>query len=119
MAPAAILPASIRIPENWNTFWADKATLKLPPGHGVSHGSCTALHCPTVIPKIKNIWTLPKKTAHYFISNIALTGYIPLCDFRQPASAAYTDTSAGLCAACGLLEIAEHVDECEKNLYRT
>ena len=27
----------------------------------VSHGSCTALHCPTVIPKIKNIWTLPKK----------------------------------------------------------
>ena len=63
--------------------------------------------------KNKNIWTLPK-TAHYFISNIALTGYIPLCDFRQPASAAYTDTSAGLCAACGLLEIAEHVDECEK-----
>ena len=66
--------------------------------------------------KNKKYLDIAKKTAHYFISNIALTGYIPLCDFRQPASAAYTDTSAGLCAACGLLEIAEHVDECEKNL---
>lgn len=69
--------------------------------------------------KNKKYLDIAKKTSHYFISNIALTGYIPLCDFRQPASAAYTDTSAGLCAACGLLEIAEHVDECEKNLYRT
>ena len=29
-----------------------------------------------------------KKQTTTFISNIALTGYIPLCDFRQPASAA-------------------------------
>ena len=48
---------------------------------------------------------IAKKTAHYFISNIALTDYIPLCDFRQPAEPAYLDTSAGLCAACGLMEI--------------
>lgn len=58
-----------------------------------------------------------KKTAHYFISNISLTDYIPLCDFRQPAKPVYWDTSAGLCAACGLLEIAEHVDGNEKELY--
>ena len=27
------------------------------------------------------------------------------------------DTSAGMCAACGLLEISKHVDEYEKALY--
>lgn len=58
-----------------------------------------------------------KKTAHYFISNISLTKDVPLCDFRQPAEPAYLDTSAGLCAACGLMEIAEHVEEEEKALY--
>lgn len=60
---------------------------------------------------------IAKRTAHYFISNIALTDYVPLCDFRQPAEPAYLDTSAGLCAACGLMEIAEHVDEHEKQMY--
>lgn len=59
-----------------------------------------------------------KKTAHYFISNITLTDYVPLCDFRQPQEPAYLDTSAGLCAACGLLEIAEHVGAEEKWVYR-
>lgn len=62
---------------------------------------------------------IAKKTAHYFIANLALTDYLPLCDFRQPDSASYVDASAGLCAACGLLEIAEHVSPNEKALYRT
>lgn len=60
---------------------------------------------------------IAKKTAHYFISNISLTNHIPLCDFRQPQTPVYLDTSAGLCAACGLMEIAEHVGEEEKQLY--
>lgn len=60
---------------------------------------------------------IAKKAAHYFISNIALTDHIPLCDFRQPAMPEYLDTSAGLCAACGLLELAEYVGENEKMLY--
>lgn len=59
-----------------------------------------------------------KKTAHYFISNVALTDHIPLCDFRQPADPVYWDASAGLCAACGLMEIAAHVGEEERGLYR-
>ena len=67
----------------------------------------------------KKYLDIAKKTAHYFITNIGLTDYIPLCDFRQPASSDYTDTSAGLCAACGLLEIAEHVEGPDKELYRT
>lgn len=59
-----------------------------------------------------------KRTANYFISNITATGYVPLCDFRQPEAPAYLDTSAGLCAACGLLEITEHVGEAEARMYR-
>ena len=59
-----------------------------------------------------------KKTAHYFISNIALTDHIPLCDFRQPENPVFLDTSAGLCAACGLMELAAHVSEEEQGLYR-
>ncbi|MEG0565404.1 MAG: glycosyl hydrolase family 88, partial [Hungatella sp.] len=43
--------------------------------------------------------------------------HIPLCDFRQPKDPQLLDTSAGLCAACGLLEIAEHVPEHEKWIY--
>lgn len=58
-----------------------------------------------------------KKTAHYFISHACLTDYIPLCDFRQPSAPPCVDASAGLCAACGLLEISEHVKEEEKWLY--
>lgn len=59
-----------------------------------------------------------KRAAHYFISNIAVTDYIPLCDFRQPAQPRYLDASAGLCAACGLLEIGEHVEDRERWMYR-
>lgn len=58
-----------------------------------------------------------KKVAHYFISNVSSTGYIPLLDFRQPDEPNYIDTSAGAIAACGLIEIAKASDEHEKNMY--
>ncbi|MGI5948367.1 MAG: glycoside hydrolase family 88 protein [Lachnospiraceae bacterium] len=67
----------------------------------------------------KKYLDIAKKTAHYFVANVSQTDYIPLCDFRQPASSPYLDTSAGLCAACGLLEIAEHIDGADKALYQT
>ncbi|GKU26729.1 glycoside hydrolase family 88 protein [Clostridium folliculivorans] len=58
-----------------------------------------------------------KKIAHYFIANVANTGNIPLCDFRSPKEPVKFDTTAGVCAACGLLEIAEGVPEFEKDFY--
>lgn len=58
-----------------------------------------------------------KRAAHYFISNIALTDYVSLVDFRAPKEPVYWDTSATACAACGLLQIAELVPELEKPLY--
>lgn len=58
-----------------------------------------------------------KSVAHYFIANAALHNYVPLCDFRSPEEPKVIDTTAGVIAACGLLEIAKHVGELEKKLY--
>ncbi|MDO5396984.1 MAG: glycoside hydrolase family 88 protein [bacterium] len=58
-----------------------------------------------------------KRSAAYFMANTALTGYVPLADFRAPKEPVYYDTTAGAAAACGLLEIAGHVKENEKAFY--
>lgn len=58
-----------------------------------------------------------KRTAHYFIANAALNDYEVVIDFRAPQEPAYLDTTAAVCAACGLLEISEFVGEHEKPLY--
>ena len=58
-----------------------------------------------------------KRIAHYFIANAALTEYLPLADFRAPEEPVVYDTTAAACAACGLLEIAEAVEEHERRLY--
>ena len=58
-----------------------------------------------------------KSAAHYFLACAALHDYVPVIDFRSPASPVYLDTTAGACAACGLLEIAEFAEEYEKLLY--
>lgn len=59
-----------------------------------------------------------KQAAHYFIANLALNDYLPLCDFRAPMEPVLYDSTAGACAACGLLEIAKHVKDEEKALYQ-
>ena len=58
-----------------------------------------------------------KKVAHYFIANVTKTDHVPLVDFRAPKEPVQWDTSAGVCAACGFLEIAQHVPEYEQALY--
>lgn len=58
-----------------------------------------------------------KRTAHYFLANVAANDFVSLIDFRAPAEPIGFDTTAGLCAACGLLELAEIVNEHEKKLY--
>ena len=60
-----------------------------------------------------------KRVAHYFCSQVAQTEDVPLVDFRAPGSPIFLDTSAGSCAACGLLEISEHVSGMEKDFYRS
>lgn len=58
-----------------------------------------------------------KRIAHYVMTCLPLTGYVPPCDYRQPADATLLDSSAGAITACGLIEIAKAVPEVEKDLY--
>ena len=58
-----------------------------------------------------------KKVAHYFIANVAMSGYVALVDFMAPEEPVMYDTTASTCAACGLLELADLVTEHEKRLY--
>ena len=57
-----------------------------------------------------------KKVARYFMANVDDSG-VPRCDFNQPAQPDYRDTTAGACAACGLIELAKAVAEDEKDFY--
>lgn len=58
-----------------------------------------------------------KKTADYFIEHCKETSYLPLVDFCAPAEPVYYDSTAGVCAACGMLEIAKYVSEEEGRRY--
>ena len=61
--------------------------------------------------------TTAKRAAHYVISSMAVTDWLPLVDYRAPAQPVKYDTTSSMISACGLLEIAEHVPEHEKRLY--
>lgn len=58
-----------------------------------------------------------KLAAHYFIANAAVTDFVPVIDFRAPKEPHYIDSTAGMIAACGLLELVGFVDEGEKDFY--
>lgn len=58
-----------------------------------------------------------KKTADYFIEHCKKTDYLPLVDFCAPETPVYYDSTAGVCAACGILEIAKYVSEEEGRKY--
>ncbi|GGA19740.1 glycoside hydrolase family 88 protein [Paenibacillus physcomitrellae] len=59
-----------------------------------------------------------KRVAHFFISQLP-EDHVPHWDFRAPEdSKAYRDSSAGACAACGLLLLAGVVPSEESDSYR-
>ncbi len=58
-----------------------------------------------------------KKTADYFIEHTKKTNYLPIVDFTAPTEPVYYDSTAGVCAACGMLEIAKYVSEQEAKKY--
>ncbi len=58
-----------------------------------------------------------KRTADYFAEHCKETNYLPLVDFCAPAEPVYYDSTAGLCAACGMLELAKYVTEEEGRRY--
>ena len=58
-----------------------------------------------------------RKTADYFIEHCKQTGYLAVIDFGAPAEPVYFDSTASVCAASGILEIAKHVPEEESRKY--
>lgn len=58
-----------------------------------------------------------KQCAHYCISNLAVSGWLPPVDYRCPAQPVKYDSTAGMILACGLLELARQVGEYERTLY--
>lgn len=59
-----------------------------------------------------------KRVAHYFLANVAQSGYIPYADFRCPQEPVLFDSTAGAIAASGMLTLSEMVPELEKRLYQ-
>jgi unsaturated chondroitin disaccharide hydrolase len=58
-----------------------------------------------------------KKTARHFIEETEKTSWLPRLDFSQPEEPMYYDSSAGAITACGLIEIARALPECEGEYY--
>ena len=58
-----------------------------------------------------------KRTADYFIEHCSKTDYLPVIDFCAPEVPVYYDSTAGVCSACGMLEIAKYVSEEESIKY--
>ena len=52
-----------------------------------------------------------KKTADRFIAYVKANDYLPLSDFEAPKEPVYYDSSASMCAACGILELAKYVPD--------
>lgn len=57
-----------------------------------------------------------KRVANYFIANVCDV-WVPVIDFRAPSEPVYYDTTAGVCAACGLLELGRLLPENEGGMY--
>ena len=57
-----------------------------------------------------------KLVANYFIANCC-DDWLPRVDFRAPAEPVYYDSTAGVCAACGMIELAKILPENEGGMY--
>ena len=57
-----------------------------------------------------------KQVANYFIANCC-DDWLPRIDFRAPAEPVYYDSTAGLIAACGMMELGKRLPENEGGMY--
>ncbi len=58
-----------------------------------------------------------KKTSTFFIEHCKETGYKPVIDFTGPQEPVYYDSTAGVCAACGMIELSKYVSPEESKYY--
>lgn len=57
-----------------------------------------------------------KQVANYFIANCC-DDWLPRVDFRAPSEPVMYDSTAGLCAACGMIELSKALPEHEGGMY--
>ena len=57
-----------------------------------------------------------KQVANYFIANCS-DDWLPRVDFRAPSEPVLYDSTAGVCAACGMIELAKALPENEGGMY--
>lgn len=70
-----------------------------------------------IFTKNEEYLDVAKRIAHYFISNLAASDWLPLSDFRAPKEPVIYDSTAGACAAAGLIELAKNVNDLEQGIY--
>ena len=58
-----------------------------------------------------------QKIADYFIRECKKTDYFPVVDFRAPDLPRYYDSTAAMCAVCGILELAKWVPQPDGERY--
>ncbi len=69
-----------------------------------------------IYTKEERYLTAAKLISNYFISNVC-DDWLPRVDFRSPSEPVYYDSTAGACAACGLIELAKLLPEHEGGMY--
>ena len=57
------------------------------------------------------------RCAHYFVEHSKETNFKTPIDFKAPREPEYFDSTAGVCTACGLLELINWVEDGEKELF--
>jgi len=91
------------------------------PDSGWSRGTAWALYGMALsyrYTKEERYLEAAKRVAHYFIANLPEDS-VPRWDFRLPEGVPdYRDSSAGACAACGLLELGDMLGDAESGMYR-
>lgn len=87
-----------------------------------SRGTAWAVYGLTLAAKHtgrKDLLDAAKQVSHFFLSQLPEDS-VPVWDFRAPEETKWLrDTSAGACAACGLLLLAELVPSAEASSYRS
>ena len=66
--------------------------------------------------KEKRYLDAAKQIANYFIANCS-DDWLPRVDFRAPSEPVMYDATAGVCAACGMIELAKALSENEGGMY--